>query len=129
MIDPDQAADFTARTGIDCLAPAIGTVHGITRAEPRLDLPRLEAVRGRVDTPLALHGGSGLGDETVRELIARGISKANIGSELKLAWRDGLSGFFAQGRYEPRLAGLAAKECVRRTVGRKIELFGSTGKA
>lgn len=129
LIDPEQAADFTSRTGIDCLAPAIGTVHGITRAEPRLDLPLLEAVRKQVDVPLVLHGGSGLGDDTVRKLIRLGINKANIGSELKIAWRDGLSAFFAQGKYEPRLATLAAKEYVRKTVGKKIGLFGSAGKA
>lgn len=129
LIDPEQAGDFTSRTGIDCLAPAIGTVHGITRAEPRLDLPLLEAVRKRVDVPLVLHGGSGLGDDTVRKLIRLGINKANIGSELKIAWRDGLSAFFAQGKYEPRLATLAAKEYVRKTVSKKIDLFGSAGKA
>lgn len=129
LVDPDQAADFTARTGVDCLAPAIGTVHGITKSEPRLDMELLETVHRRVDTPLALHGGSGLGDDTVRELIRRGISKANIGSELKLAWRDGLTAFFAEGKYEPRLGVLAAKEYIRKTVGKKIDLFGSAGKA
>ncbi len=128
LIDPGQAADFVERTGIDCLAPAIGTVHGITRQEPRLDMPLLSAVRAQVSVPLVLHGGSGISEDTLRELIRKGISKVNVGSELKLAWRDGLNAFFAEGGYEPRLGVLRAKDYIRKTVGKKIALLGSSGR-
>ncbi|MCC8165040.1 MAG: class II fructose-bisphosphate aldolase [Planctomycetes bacterium] len=129
LIDPDQAADFVRDTGIDALAPAIGNVHGLTKLEPKLDLRLLERVRQAVDVPLVLHGGSGLSDETVRTIIAIGVSKFNVGTEMKVAYRDGLREYFATGKYEPRLASEAAVAAVRKTVRRKIELAGSAGKA
>lgn len=129
LVDPDQAADFVSRTGIDCLAPAIGTVHGITKREPCLNIPLLCTVRERVDVPLVLHGGSGISDDTIRELVRKGINKVNVGSELKIAWRDGLGAYFAEGGYEPRFGEKSAKESVRKTVGKKIDLLGSGGKA
>lgn len=129
LIDPDQAADFVAATGVDCLAPAIGNVHGITKQQPRLDLDLLRRVRAAVDVPLVLHGGSGLSDSIVREIIAIGVSKFNVGSEIKRAWRDGLAEYFSSGKYEPRLANDAAKAAVRSVVAHKIDLAGSAGKA
>lgn len=129
LVDPDQAADFVKNTGIDCLAPAIGNVHGITKMQPRLDLDLLRRVRAAVAVPLVLHGGSGLDDGVVREIIAIGVSKLNVGTEIKVAWRDGLVGYFATGKYEPRLANDAAKAAVRAVVAKKIDLAGSAGKA
>lgn len=129
LIDPDQAKDFVAKTGIDALAPAIGNVHGLTKVEPRLDIPLLKKVRASVDIPLVMHGGSGISEETVRELVRSGINKLNIGTELKLAWKKGLSAYFAEGKYEPRLGMDAAKACVREIVRHKINLGGSAGKA
>ncbi len=129
LVDPDQAAAFVKNTGVDCLAPAIGNVHGITKQSPRLDLDLLRRVRKAVDVPLVLHGGSGIEDAAVREIIAIGVSKFNVGSEIKRAWKDGLSEYFSTGKYEPRLASEAAKAAVRAVAGRKIELAGSAGRA
>ena len=129
LIDPDQAADFVKRTGIDCLAPAIGNVHGMTKQEPRLDTALLREVSKRVDIPLVLHGGSGISEDTIRSLIKDGITKLNIGTELKIAWRDGMSAFFATGNYEPRLGMQAAKAAIRQVVAKKIALCGSAAKA
>lgn len=129
LVDPAQAAGFVAATRIDCLAPAIGNVHGLTKMEPRLDLDLLKRVRAAVDVPLALHGGSGLSDETVRTIIGIGVSKFNVGTEIKVAWKNGLIDYLGSGKYEPRLAGEAAKQSVRRTVALKIDLAGSAGKA
>ena len=128
LIDPAQAADFVARTGIDCLAPAIGNVHGMTKQEPRLHIPLLQEVSARTAVPLALHGGSGISNETIRAVIKEGITKLNIGTELKIAWRDGLTAFFATGKYEPRLGMQAAKEAIRKIVAKKIALCGSGAK-
>ncbi|WP_181959654.1 class II fructose-bisphosphate aldolase, partial [Klebsiella pneumoniae] len=60
--NPEQAREFVARTGIDSLAVAIGTAHGLYTAEPKLDFERLAAIRDCVDVPLVLHGASGLPD-------------------------------------------------------------------
>ncbi len=128
LVDPDQAAEFVAATGVDCLAPAIGNVHGLTRQEPRLDLDLLARVRARVGVPLVMHGGTGVSDDTIRQVIRTGMAKINVGTELKVAWRRGLSGYFAGG-YEPRLGMLAAKEEIRKTVAWKIGIAGAAGKA
>jgi tagatose 1,6-diphosphate aldolase GatY/KbaY len=81
---PDAAAEFVRRTGVDALAVAIGTAHGFYRGEVRLDFERLAAIRDALpDTPLVLHGGSGVPDELVRRAIEHGITKLNIGTEIK----------------------------------------------
>ncbi|MBM3474163.1 MAG: class II fructose-bisphosphate aldolase [Armatimonadetes bacterium] len=124
--DPDQAADFVAQTGLDCLAVAIGTVHGVYRGEPKINLERLEQIAARVDAPLVLHGGSGTPDDLVRECIRRGVAKINICTELQQAWLGGIedsrktNSISAPGRfYAPAFEAL-----VQRII-EKIELFRS----
>ena len=75
--DPDQAAEFVAQTGVDILAISFGNLHGLYDGEPELDLARVRAIAGRVATPLAMHGASGLPDATYAAVIAAGISKIN----------------------------------------------------
>lgn len=129
LVDPEQAAGYVEQTGIDCLAPAIGNVHGLTKQEPKLDFDLLRRVREKVTVPLVMHGGTGISDDTVRELIRSGMNKVNIGTELKVAWRRGLEEYFAKGGYEPRLGMEAAKEEVRKAVSWKVDICGSAGKA
>lgn len=128
LVDPEQAAAFVAATDVDCLAPAIGNVHGLTSREPRLDFDLLARVGAVVSKPLVMHGGTGISDESVRRLVRGGMSKINVGTELKVAWRRGLARFFEGGGYEPRLGMLAAKAEIRKTVAWKIGLAGSEGK-
>jgi ketose-bisphosphate aldolase len=81
---PHAAEEFVQRTGVDALAVAIGTAHGFYRGEVRLDFERLRAIRDAVPhKPLVLHGGSGVPDELVRRAIQNGITKLNIGTEIK----------------------------------------------
>jgi len=75
--DPDQAAEFVARTGVDALACAFGTAHGIYRKEPKLDFPRLKAISEKVGVPIVMHGGSGLSAQDFRLAIANGVTKVN----------------------------------------------------
>ncbi len=84
---PDDAKKFVDETGVDALAVAIGTAHGFYKGEVRLDFPRLREIRDAVgDTPLVLHGGSGVPDELLQEAIRSGIAKINFGTELKNAF-------------------------------------------
>ena len=76
--DPDVAEKFIAATGIDCLAVAIGNAHGNYPVLPELRFDVLEEIRGRVDIPLVLHGGTGISDEQFRRAIGLGIRKINI---------------------------------------------------
>jgi fructose-bisphosphate aldolase class II len=82
--DPIQAAEFVRQTRIDALAVAIGTVHGLYRSEPRLRFDLLESIVRSTDVPLVLHGGSGLSSEDFSRLIAGGITKINVFTELAL---------------------------------------------
>jgi fructose-bisphosphate aldolase class II len=76
--DPGQALEFVEKTGADFLAVSIGTVHGVYRETPKLDLNRLAEIRAKVDKPLVLHGGSGLSDDDFKNCIKGGICKVNI---------------------------------------------------
>jgi fructose-bisphosphate aldolase class II len=74
---PEEAARYVRETGVDFLAVSIGTVHGRMRGEPRLDFDRLAAINAELGIPLVIHGGTGLGDDQFRRLIANGVAKIN----------------------------------------------------
>jgi fructose-bisphosphate aldolase class II len=80
--DPATIEMFVAETGVDFLAVAIGTAHGVYQGEPQLDLDLLTAIRRRVEIPLVMHGGSGLSDAQFRSAIEHGIAKVNVATEL-----------------------------------------------
>lgn len=84
---PADAARFVEETNVDALAVAVGTAHGFYKGAVRIDFDRLKEIRERVpDTPLVLHGGSGVSAELLRQSIACGIRKINFGTELKNAF-------------------------------------------
>ncbi|UUZ91565.1 class II fructose-bisphosphate aldolase [Paenibacillus sp. P25] len=82
---PADARRFVAETGVDFLAAAIGTVHGMYSGEPNINLRLLEQIREAVDVPLVLHGGSGTPDAIILQTIRRGICKINVNTEISLA--------------------------------------------
>ena len=82
---PDEAMSFLDATGVDALAIAIGTAHGVYKSKPKLDIERLKAIRAKTDTPLVLHGGSGLSDDDFKNAISGGIAKINIFTDLCVA--------------------------------------------
>lgn len=129
--DPEDAVRFVEETGIDSLAVAIGTAHGIYKGEPKLDVERLSEIRQRVTIPLVLHGASGVPDETVRECIRRGICKVNFATELRIAYSDGVKAFLKEepDAFDPKKYGKAGMERVTALVCEKIKLCGSDGKA
>lgn len=77
MTDPDLVVDFVQRTGVDVLAISFGNSHGIYRGAPKLDLPLVRAIATKVDAPLAMHGASGLSEESYAPILDSGISKVN----------------------------------------------------
>lgn len=85
LTDPESAKDFVMQTGVDFLAAAIGTVHGMYKGEPKIDLPLLERIEQAVDVPLVLHGGSGTPDEIVKQAVQLGICKVNVNTEVSMA--------------------------------------------
>lgn len=126
---PEAVATFVSRTGIDSLAVAIGTVHGLYKAAPQLDFARLEQIRQRVSVPLVLHGASGLADEDIRRAIGLGICKVNVATELKIAFSGALKFYLLEhpDATDPRHYMPPAKRAMKAVVDKVITLCGSEG--
>ncbi|AGB19358.1 class II fructose-bisphosphate aldolase [Thermoanaerobacterium thermosaccharolyticum] len=90
LTDPNKAKEFVDRTGIDCLAVAIGTAHGLYKGIPHIDIDRLKEIKNKVDIPLVLHGGSNTGDENLKNAVKNGISKVNLFTDLSISGRDSI---------------------------------------
>ena len=123
-----EAEDFIAATGVDALAIAIGTAHGAYKQKPCLDLNRLKEIRAAVDTPLVLHGGSGLSDDDFRNSIRDGIAKMNIFTDLCLAGNAAMEKGIKDGLDYLSIRNLKV-EYIKEAVKNKIRLFGSENKA
>ena len=81
----EDAVSFYEATGVDALAVAIGTVHGVYKGTPKLDFNRLDAIREAIPVPLVMHGGSGLSPQNFRDAVAHGISKINFYTGMSIA--------------------------------------------
>lgn len=127
---PAEAAEFAVRTGVDSLAVAIGTAHGVYKGIPRLDVDRLSQIAALVDIPLVLHGASGVPDDAVRDCISRGVAKVNFATELRIAYSNGVKAALAKDPevFDPKKYGKAGMAEVTRAVREKITLCGSAGK-
>lgn len=129
--DPDVAVEFVAATGVDTLAVAIGTGHGVYETKPNLDFDRLAAIRERVDVPIILHGASGISKEDVQKCIALGCAKVNISTELKIPFSSALRDFLVANPDETdtRKYMAPAKEAMKKVAKEKIRMCMSDGKA
>ena len=127
--DPEVAADYAARTGIDSLAVAVGNAHGDYKFPPKLDFGRIRTIAEKTGLPLVLHGGSGLADADFRRAVSEGICKVNIFTDLDKAGKAGIEQGLASGAKS--LMGLIPYEidAMKAVVREKIQLFGSVGKA
>ncbi len=127
---PEEAARYVEESGVDAVAVAIGTAHGHYKGEPKLDFDRLAEIRGAVEAPLVLHGGSGVSDDDFRKAIGSGISKVNIYTHLADAALEA-------GRSQvsdPNLKHFfqlqsASQQAMRQVVEHYMDVFGSSGKA
>lgn len=129
--DPIEAKEFVERTGIDSLAIAIGTAHGMYKGEPKLDLERLSEIRKVVSVPLVLHGGSGIPDWKVQEAIKRGICKVNYATELRIAYTHGVNTYLKENpdAIDPKKYNKAGIDEVKKFVMEKIKVCGCENKA
>ncbi len=124
---PEEAEAFIRATGVDALAVAIGTAHGAYKSKPKLDIGRLKQISDRVDTPLVLHGGSGLSDDDFRNTIKNGIAKVNIFTDLLNAGSKAMVDGLLQGKSYLEIRDIK-KEYIKEAVKRKIKVFGCDGK-
>ncbi len=129
LTTPEDARRFVEATGVDALAPAVGTMHGLLRpmlrgeAEKRLDVPRIAAIARATPAFLTLHGGSGTNPDDVRRAVAAGITIVHVSTELRVAWRGGLEGALARDPDEiaPYRLLSPAVDAVRRVVRAKLQ--------
>ena len=127
--DPEIAADFVKRTGIDSLAVAVGNAHGDYKFPPKLDFERIETISGRTGLPLVLHGGSGLSDSDFRTAVQKGVCKVNIFTDIDKAGKAGIEKGLAAGASSMTALIPYEIEAMKRVVCNKLELFGSVGRA
>jgi len=118
----DDTAAFIEASGIDAIAPAIGTAHGVYKNAPKLNFELVEQL-GRLDIPLVVHGGTGLSEETFRRLIRLGAAKINISTALKNVYLD-TSRELLKAEISPVKFDLAVYEACRDEMEQYIRLFG-----
>lgn len=129
--NPDLAKEFVERTGVDSLAVAIGTAHGLYKGEPKLDFDRLKEIREKVAVPLVLHGASDVPEDTVRKTIELGICKVNIATDLKIPFANAVKKYFREHEdaNDPRKYMTPGKNAMKEVVIAKIKMCGSDNKA
>ncbi len=129
--DPDEAVRFVDETGVDYLAIAVGTAHGVYKGEPKLDFDRIKAIRDKVKIPLVLHGSSGVPAEALKKAISLGIHKINIDTDLRIAFTNGVKNFLKENpdNIDPRKILAPAKAMMKEKIKEKMEIFGSVNKA
>ena len=125
---PEEAVKYVDDTGVDALAVAIGSAHGVYKKKPMLNIERLKKIRSALDTPLVLHGGSGLSDDDFKNTVREGIAKVNIFTDLCLAGEKSIkeSVLLNNGYLKMRNEKVSA---MKEAVKVKIKLFGSENKA
>lgn len=131
MTDPALVKDFVDRSGIDCLAVSIGMAHGEYTTEPVIDFERLKKIRANVECPLVFHGGSGSGDENIRQACKIGMQKVNMGTA---AYVKAVEDFYAQDMKENisnghRMAYNVMNKGYKEVCKHYMTLTGQIGKA
>lgn len=118
------------QANIDFLAPALGSVHGLYKGEPRIDFVRMKEISEKINIPLVLHGGTGLSDDIIKESIQNGICKVNINTELQLEWANGVRDYILKNLniYDPRKIIKAGEINMKLAIKNKILLLGSNDK-
>jgi ketose-bisphosphate aldolase len=130
LTDPEEAEEFMEKSGADCLAVAVGNVHGHYSGTPSLDWERLEEIRAIVPSPLSLHGASGLPDIDLRRAVSSGVAKANVNTELRAAYFRRLKEELepASGALNLKRLGDRLIEAVTEVVEAKLDAFGWIGE-
>ncbi|HHT46106.1 MAG TPA: class II fructose-1,6-bisphosphate aldolase [Firmicutes bacterium] len=129
--DPQEAKIFVEETGVDALAVAIGTAHGVYKGEPKLDFPRLRKIKELTDVPIVMHGSSGVPDAAIRQAVELGVSKINIDTDIRQAFVRSAVAYMKENpdNIDPRKILAPAKESAKKIIREKMRLFGSSGKA
>ncbi len=128
---PEECVRMVKETHIDCLAPALGSVHGPYHGEPKLGFDQMEEIHNLVKLPLVLHGGSGIPRDQIEKAIARGTCKINVNTECQQYWAKIVREVLAKDDkvYDPRKIIGPGKKGIQETMQEHCEWFGCIGKA
>lgn len=131
LANPEEAIRFYEETGVDALAIAVGTAHGMYKGEPKLHYDIIEAVASKIPVPVVLHGGSGVPDESIRKAIAAGAGKINVNTENQVACTAAIREALVKDAnvIDPRKYLTPARNAMVEVVRNKIRLFGSNNQA
>ena len=131
LTQPEEAAQFANATGVDTLAVALGSVHGLKTKQISLDLDRLKMIRERVSVPIVLHGSSGVSDRDIKQGISMGLCKVNVATQLTQAFTGAIRGVLNKDSelVDPRKYLAAGRNAQMNIVRERIRFFGSSGKA
>jgi fructose-bisphosphate aldolase class II len=131
LTNPDEAKQFVEATGVDALAIAIGSIHGLKDKSVALDLDRLQAIREHVDTPLVLHGSSGVNNDDIAQGIKLGLAKVNIATQLSKAFTGAVREVLtADGELvDPRKYLGPGRDAQIEVVRERLRFVGAAGKA
>ncbi|WML46545.1 class II fructose-bisphosphate aldolase [Neobacillus sp. PS3-34] len=129
--DPKECEELVTRTGIDCLAPALGSVHGPYKGEPNLGFKEMEEIGKTTGVPLVLHGGTGIPTKDIQKSVSLGTAKINVNTENQIASAKVVREVLAAkpNEYDPRKYLGPARDAIKETVIGKMREFGSAGKA
>ncbi|MFP4662054.1 MAG: class II fructose-1,6-bisphosphate aldolase, partial [Halanaerobiales bacterium] len=125
--DPDEAEEFVERTGVDALAIAIGTAHGVYSGDPELDFDRLDTIKKKIKIPVVLHGASGVPEDDVKKSVSLGVNKVNVNTDFQQAYNDKIRSIFANDPdvYDPRKFCGPGRDAIKAKVIEKIKFLGS----
>jgi fructose-bisphosphate aldolase class II len=128
--DPKECQELVKQTRIDCLAPALGSVHGPYKGEPKLGFKEMDEICKTIDLPLVLHGGTGIPTEQIQKAISLGTAKINVNTENQIAFTQVAREVLSNDRevYDPRKFIGPGREAIKETVIEKMRTFGSSGK-
>lgn len=119
-----EAEEFVRRTNVSTLAIGVGTAHGVYKGTPHINVQRIKEIHSAIDTPLVLHGASGLSDEVLRDCIAAGITKINFATELRQAYTNGIKAEFAKDpeAFDPKIYMRGAIDNIKEVLRHKINI-------
>ena len=125
LADYDECLKFVKETGIDSLAPAIGTVHGIYKGELNIDYELIEKLSNSLNIPLVMHGGSGLDHSILKKAVLCGISKINVNSDMQYVWHEDVVKFIDENPnvYDPRKVISSGVSAMKEFIDNKINLL------
>ncbi|MFK9091577.1 class II fructose-bisphosphate aldolase [Bacillus salipaludis] len=129
--DPKECEELVKRTGIDCLAPALGSVHGPYKGEPKLGFVEMEEIGKITGMPLVLHGGTGIPTKDIQKSVSLGTAKINVNTENQIASARVVREVLAAkpNEYDPRKYLGPARDAIKATVIGKMREFGSSSRA